>query len=324
MKRWRNYFMTKLLLCISPLLYAQWDVPASQYWEINSYYNPSFAGETNSLRVSALYVNQWTNTEEAPQKIIFTANMPLEFMNRRHGVGLSVFTENIGTLRNSLVAVQYSFIQPFENGTLNIGLQAGLYNLNYDAGTLRYTTDSLQNNRHRVITNTTEKQLPDFSAGLSWTTNNFYAGLSIMHLNQPSFYTVPNMYNDNILDDSIKTSIPRTYYFTARYNISIFNTFEIQPMVGILFNDNQTYSQATVRLEYDNKFSGGFSYISEYGHTLFAGTIIRGVQLGYAYTKHKIGIEKKSHGSHELFIKYDFPLDYFRPKSQPHKSIRLL
>ena len=176
-----------------------------------------------------------------------------------------------------------------------------------------------------IISNTTKKQLADFSVGLSWTAKSFNAGFSIMHLNQPSFYTLPNMSNNNILlEDSLKTNIPRTYYFTARYNISLFHAFEIQPMVSILSNDNQTYAQATVRLEYDNKLSGGFSYISEYGYTLFAATIIRGVQLGYAYTKHNIGIGKESNGSHELYIKYDFPLDYFKPESQPHKSIRLL
>lgn len=312
-------------MCISPQLHAQWDVPVSQYWEINSFYNPSYAGQSNNLRAAALYINQWTNIEDAPQRILLTAGMPIEFMNRRHGVGLSVFTENIGTLRNSLAAAQYSFIQPFKNGTLNIGLQAGLYNLNYDSGTLRYIIDSLQNNQHMIISNTTKKQLADFSVGLSWTAKSFNAGFSIMHLNQPSFYTLPNMSNNNILlEDSLKTNIPRTYYFTARYNISLFHAFEIQPMVSILSNDNQTYAQSTVRLEYDNKLSGGFSYISEYGYTLFAGTIIRGVQLGYAYTKHNIGIGKESNGSHELYIKYDFPLDYFKPESQPHKSIRLL
>src|SRR5690554_2963530 len=305
----------------------------SQYWEFKSYYNPSYAGETDYIRTATLYNNQWAGLENAPQRVILTADMPIEFLNRRHGVGASVLSENIGTLRNSKLAAQYNFIQPVGIGTLNIGLQAGVYNLDYDAGGLKLSTDSLQNSNKKIVVNSTKKQLADLSVGISWTTKNFYAGFSIMHLNQPGFYSIPsideynsespNLKDNSLIEDSIKTNIPRTYYFSSQYNILLFNSLKIQPMISVLSNYKKAYTQSTVRLEYNNKYSGGISYISEYGYTFFAGATIRGAQLGYSYTRHNIGIGKESSGSHEILLKYDFPLDYFKPKSQPHKSIRL-
>ena len=334
MRKWRIYFTIILQLCIVPLLHAQWEIPIGQYWDIKSYYNPSFAGETNYIRTTMLYSNKWTGIENAPVRIILTADMPIEILNQRHGIGVLVLTENIGELRNPNLAAQYSFIQPIGNGTLNIGLQAGVYDLNYDAGALILTTDSLQKNNKKIMANPTKKQLADFSAGLSWSSKNFYSGLSIMHINQPHFYSIPRLEeiknetaipNENsVLEDSFKTNIPRTYFLTAQYNISLFNSLKIEPMISVMSNKIQTYFQATLRLEHGNKYSGGFSYISDYGYTFFAGATIRGAQLGYSYTRHNIGIGKESSGSHEILLKYDFPLDYFKPKSQPHKSIRLL
>ncbi|WP_298648173.1 type IX secretion system membrane protein PorP/SprF, partial [uncultured Proteiniphilum sp.] len=87
---------------------------------------------------------------------------------------------------------------------------------------------------------------------------------------------------------------------------------------------SMTQVQATLRLEYNKRFSGGASWRLDDGYVLFAGATIRDVELGYAYGLHTTGSGKNSRGSHELYLRYDFPLDYFKPKRQPHKSIRLL
>ncbi len=327
MKKWRNYFIITLLLCSSIKLSAQWESPITHYWEVKGYYNPSFAGILNSINTTAIYKYQWAGIEGAPQRMVFTADMPFTFLNKRHGAGIIAYTENIGTLRNSLFAAQYSFKQQIGRGMFNIGLQAGIYNLNYDAETVNMTTSFSS-----ISVNTTKKQAADIGAGISWTDKKFYVGVSALHINQPVFYvynvsspTENSLHNPtNNSSDSLKSHIPLSFNLTAGYNIPLFNSFEIQPMMLILSNSCHTYTQATVQIEYDNKLSGGFSWISDNGYSIFAGTTIQGFGLGYAYTIHKSGYGKDSNGSHELYLKYDFPLDYFKPKSQPHKSIRIL
>ena len=332
MKKWRNYFIITLLLCNSIKLSAQWESPITHYWEVKGYYNPSYAGISNSINTTAIYKYQWAGIEGAPQRVVFTADMPFTFLNNRHGAGIIAYTENIGTLRNSLFAAQYSFKQQIGSGMLNIGLQAGIYNLNYDAGTVNLTSNPDQTSFSSISVNTTKKQTADISAGISWTANKFYMGLSTLHINQPKFYvsnvsnpTENSLHNPtNNSSDSLKSHIPLSFNLTAGYNIPLFNSFEIRPMMLLLSNSNHTYTQATVQLEYDGMYSGGFSWISDDGYSIFAGTTIQGFGFGYAYTKHKSGYGKDSKGSHELYIKYDFALDYFKPKSKPHKSIRLL
>ena len=327
MKKWRNYFIITLLLCSSIKLSAQWESPITHYWEVKGYYNPSFAGILNSINTTAIYKYQWAGIEGAPQRMVFTADMPFTFLNKRHGAGIIAYTENIGTLRNSLFAAQYSFKQQIGRGMFNIGLQAGIYNLNYDAETVNMTTSFSS-----ISVNTTKKQAADIGAGISWTDKKFYVGVSALHINQPVFYvynvsspTENSLHNPtNNSSDSLKSHIPLSFNLTAGYNIPLFNSFEIQPMVLILSNSNHTYTQATMQIKYDNKLSVGFSWISDDAYSIFAGTTIQGFGLGYAYTIHKSGYGKDSNGSHELYLKYDFPLDYFKQKSQPHKSIRFL
>ena len=183
MKKWRNYFIITLLLCNSIKLSAQWESPITHYWEVKGYYNPSYAGISNSINTTAIYKYQWAGIEGAPQRVVFTADMPFTFLNKRHGAGIIAYTENIGTLRNSLFAAQYSFKQQIGRGMFNIGLQAGIYNLNYDAETVNMKTSFSS-----ISVNTTKKQAADIGAGISWTDKKFYVGVSALHINQPVFY----------------------------------------------------------------------------------------------------------------------------------------
>lgn len=88
-------------------------------------------------------------------------------------------------------------------------------------------------------------------------------------------------------------------------------------MVWLRNSSGKTTVDATLRLEYDKKFSAGASWRIEQGYVVFAGINIKGIEVGYAYGRH-------TKTNHELYLRYQFPLEAFKPKRQPHKSIRLL
>lgn len=324
MEKRRFSFVIFLLLFSLPHIQAQWENPPGHYWTVRGYYNPSFAGETDAIRTSALYRYQWKGVENAPRQIFLMADMPFEFLGIRHGAGFVSHTETVGKLRNSLLAAQYSFKKEIGKGFLNIGLQAGIYDLDFDAGSKRIAGDTLTNIRGTLKVNQTDKQVVDLNVGISWTGKNVFAGFSAMHITQPRFFAQ----NDSLLtdqqSDSGRAAIPRYYNLSVGYNISLFHSLEIQPMIWVQTDFGDAQAVATLRLEYNKMFSGGASWKMDDGYLFFAGTVIRGVTVGYAYGLHTAGPGQNSKGSHEFCLRYNFPLDYFKPKRQPHKSIRLL
>ncbi len=312
-----------LLFCLSAIQ-AQWDAPFSHYWTVRGFYNPAFAGETEQIRTAAVYRYQWAGIDNAPQRVVLTADMPVAFLQRRHGAGIVASSEQMGSLRNTLLAGQYSFRQAWGSGALQLGLQGGIYSLQYDAGSLHLIPGGEPYERGTLQVNPAERQLADLNAGIAWS-GHFYAGLSVLHLTQPAFDAVPDSIAAiGLQSDSARSSIPRSWHLLARYNIRLFSPLEIQPMVRVQSDLSVTQVQATLRLKYDKRFSGGVSWLSDDGYAFFAGATLQGLELGYAYSLHTSGVGSESKGSHELYLRCNFPLDYFKPKLQPQKSIRLL
>ncbi|MCE5206031.1 MAG: PorP/SprF family type IX secretion system membrane protein [Porphyromonadaceae bacterium] len=321
-KRRLRFISLFLLCCIWPIQ-AQWDVLFSHYWAVRSFYNPAFTGATEQIRTAAAYRYEWTGIVNAPQKGILTADLPVEFLRRRHGAGIVVFSEQTGSIRNSLLAGQYSYRREIDNGALQIGLQAGIYKLQFDAGNRR-TIPGEGYGKPLLQVNPADKQLPDLNAGIAWNGKQGFVGLSALHITQPRFYAFSDSVVTDLQSDSARSVIPRSLNFMAGYNIALFYPLAIQPMVWVQSDFGETMVQTTLCLEYDKRFSGGFSWLPGDGYVIFGGATFQGLEMGYAYNKHTNGPGSISKGSHEFYLRYDFPLDYFRPKLQPQKSIRLL
>lgn len=317
-------FTLSLLLC-NATAWAQWDVSLAQHWSIEGYYNPSVAGATEGIRISGAYQHRWSGIEGSPKTAIVTADTPFRFIGKQHGMGLVVGTEIMGSKNNSLLSAQYAYRQKVGNGYLSAGVQAGIYRLAFDAGNLTLTSDSAANNTAMIRTNFTDKSVIDFNAGLSWNNRRLFLGVSAMHLSSPRFYTQGNStLVTNVDSDSIRRHIPRSYNFIASYNIPLFYSLEIQPMIWVQGTNTATQIQATMRAIYKQKYSGGASWVKDDGYVFFAGARIRDIEVGYAYSLHTQGIGKQSNGSHEIYIGYRIPIDSFDKKSTVGKSIRIL
>jgi len=316
-------FTSLLLLCYIWPMQAQWNTPFSHYWTVRSFYNPAFAGATEQIRTAAAYRYEWAGIVNAPQKVILTADLPVEFLRRRHGAGIVVFDEQTGSIRNSLLAGQYSYRKEMRNGALQIGLQAGIYSLQFDAGSRKIIPGEGYRKPFLQV-NPADKQMPDLHAGIAWNGRQGFAGLSVRHVTQPQFYAFSDSLTSDLQSDSARSSIPRSINFMTGYNIVLFYPLTIQPMVWVQSDFSETMVQTTLRLEYDKRFSGGFSLSPGDGYVIFGGATFHGLEMGYAYNKHTSGPGSISKGSHELYLRYDLPLDYFKPKLPPQKSIRLL
>ncbi|MCD8266840.1 MAG: PorP/SprF family type IX secretion system membrane protein, partial [Prevotellaceae bacterium] len=120
------------LLLVAGGLRAQYDAAFTNYWCLQSYFNPASSGIEGKLDVQGVYSMQLVGFEHAPSTILATADMPLFFIGPRHGVGLGFMNDNIGLFSNKKLYLQYAYHQPLWGGRLSIGARVGFLNETFD------------------------------------------------------------------------------------------------------------------------------------------------------------------------------------------------
>ena len=63
---------------------AQYDVAFTNYWALQSFYNPAATGLDGLLNVQAAYSMQMAGFEDAPASMYVGADMPVFFLSPRH------------------------------------------------------------------------------------------------------------------------------------------------------------------------------------------------------------------------------------------------
>lgn len=299
-------------------VYGQWDPQISQYWNMKNYYNPSFVGETSNIESLMLHRRQWVGIENAPVTSMVSVNMPINFFNKEHGVGAIVLNEKIGLFSNTSTFGQYTYKFKFKkNRILNVGIQGGMSNIEFDASRIRIPNDdgsgTFDPNDPSIPAGGGDKGI-DAGLGVSWVTPNYYLGLSVTHLWEPVFE----------LDDNNTFFLGRTYYLVGGYNIKLRNPLiELQP--SALFKTDAVASQldVTAKIEYSKMFNGGMSWRKDDGFVFLLGVKIRRIEAAYSYDLSTSAISRVGHGSHELFIRYSIPIEKKQEKGNS-KSIRIL
>jgi len=304
------------LIVVSSLeVHAQWDPQVSQYWRTKTFYNPSFAAEHDTLQASILHRQQWVGIEHAPKTFIVSADMPLNFLGRKHGVGINVMTESVGLFKNTTVGVQYVYKKKIKKHTLNIGVQLGYASIGFDGSAIHLPDEDKEDLEGLLPDEKTQSAAFDGNIGISLTGPRYYVGLSTTHILQPRFD----------VGENLSSYISRVYYFTAGYNIKFKNPmYELQPSVLVKSDAVVFQYDVTARLVYNKMFNGGLSWRKDDGFVFLLGINIFGFDAGYAYDLSTSAISKASKGTHEFFLRYTIPMLKKKKGRYKHKSIRLL
>ncbi|MDR0834294.1 MAG: type IX secretion system membrane protein PorP/SprF [Candidatus Symbiothrix sp.] len=328
-----------LLVCCCPL-WAQFDAQVSNYWAIPSYFNPGRTAVSGNMEVTGLYRLQWLGVEHAPKTGIMTAEMPLKLLGQEFGVGLSMYDDQIGLFKSSLMSGQIAKKFKFAKGNLSIGLRGGMIDESFDGTGVEIPDDDFYDPNDEAIPRTkVSGSSIDAAFGVFYEKEKWYAGLSATHLLAPKLE----------LDEKTTLEIPRTYYFTAGYNLTLSNPLiELKPSILVktiemstqkVLADSlqeagkpnalkglwkQTQIDVSLRLVYNKTFWGGVSWRRDDALTLLLGGKFKVVEVGYAYDYPISDIIKVSSGSHELFIKYTVDLNKTKPQKGKYKSVRLL
>ena len=295
---------------------AQYDAAFTNYWALQSYFNPASSGLEGQLSVQGAYSMQLVGFEGAPKTMLATADLPLFFLSPRHGVGVGFMNDDIGLFSNKKLYLQYAYHQPLWGGNLSIGARVGFLNETFDGSEL----DVIDDGDPAFATNEVDGMGLDVDAGLRFSyKKRWYVGLSSMHLTAPTV---------KLGDDKMhEVSVSRLYYLTGGYTLKFRQPQYALYATGILRTDFQGWrGDMTARLAYNGEkihLYGGLSYSPTVSVAVLVGTSFHGVQIGYSYETYTSGIGVL-HGTHELVLGYQTELNLFKKGKNKHKSVRIL
>jgi len=309
----RRFFLLIVALFSLSESWAQYDPSFSHYWAMESSFNPAAAGKDPKLNVVGAYNMTLTGFENNPKTMYLSADMPLQFLGGRHGVGLQLMNDAIGLFSHKRLGGQYALKLRLLGGTLSIGAQGGILSETFDGSKV----DLEDSNDNAFSKSSVTGTGLDLSAGLYFQHRRWYVGLSSLHLTAPTIE----------LGETNELSVSRSYYFTGGYNIQLRNPFLIIQTSVLGLTDGVAYrGNVTGRLKYTNDkrvMYGGVTYSPTNSVTLFLGGTFHGVMVGYSYEAYTSAISL-GNGSHELFIGYQTDIDFGKKGRNRHQSVRIL
>jgi len=204
-------FIIICLLLTGYLSYSQQDPLYGLRNNMPLLVNPAYAGVHNHASANLNYRAQWSGFEGAPRTFAFSGYSRLG--NHPAGIGLNVVSDKYGVTNNTEIQVNYGYKIETGKGQLVFGLQGGIANVetDYNALTIRDQDD--------LFDSDISEWMPNFGAGLIYTSSHFYAGFSI-----------PRILNSSLDVDDLKVNYyQRHYYLTVAGLIRLGESVDFKP-----------------------------------------------------------------------------------------------
>jgi type IX secretion system PorP/SprF family membrane protein len=288
MKNIYTPLFTILCLFVISAVTAQQDPQYTQYMYNMNVINPAYAGSKENLSVGALYREQWSGIEGAPQTFTFNAHTPLE---NGFGLGLSAISDQIGSVDETNLYADMSYtIDVGQNSKLAFGIKVGA-TLQNSKFTDLYFQDALDPAFERDLS----EIYPNLGAGVLYYTDKFYVGLSVSNFLSPTHLEAGGR----------EFGSERQHYFaTAGYvfDVNDFIKFKPSTLVKSELSSAVSFDVNANFLFYD-KFEVGASY--RYEDAISALASVRAtnwIQVGFAYDATTSSLREPSY---EAFIIFD-------------------
>ncbi|MBV7530654.1 type IX secretion system membrane protein PorP/SprF [Chitinophaga sp. sic0106] len=178
----KNLLVLLFCLVCEQAANAQQDAQLSQYIFSGLYINPAYAGYREMWNVNAFYRNQWSGFPGGPKSVALAIDGVAR--EGRYGLGLNMSNDEIGLQGTSTLYASYAFRIPIghyeEDKRLSVGVSAGFIQSRikveaYDPTDPVDSDPTLYNSLRSKFT-------PDARFGVFYSSNTFYAGLSVDNL----------------------------------------------------------------------------------------------------------------------------------------------
>jgi type IX secretion system PorP/SprF family membrane protein len=267
-------------------------------------YNPAYTGVPDAPCFTALHRSQWIGLEGAPTTQILSANLP--FLKRKLGIGVQLTNQSIGITRIFSTDLNYAYHILIGKGELSVGLQGSIryYSENYNDKRLTATQGLGIDNS--IPVGLQNKYLPNFGAGLYYSTDQYYIGVSAARLLQNNIDFGNN-------DDFVSSEKPH-YFIMGGYSFSLNEQVKFQPQALLKYVNNVPFDiEMSMGLELLEKYLFAVNYRA--GGELSAGAgdsvdLVFGIQLSdklmfaLAYDITLSKIRKYNNGSVEAALQY--------------------
>jgi len=213
--------MKKLILSIVLLFagicsFAQQDPQFTQNMFNGLFFNPGSAGHNGGICGTLLTRQQWVGFEGNPQTHLFSGDARFG----DHGVGLTVFQDNLGVENTftAKVAYAYHLAIPSLPGKLGIGVELGFLSRSFNNNFIARQDITLDPTIPNI---NTSANAFDAGAGLYYYTKKLYIGISALHLPQSTFTDEGTLGNDTTAVGDLDFKQVQNYYITAGYEFPI-------------------------------------------------------------------------------------------------------
>lgn len=322
-------------LCASLVSRSQNEALFSHYYEVPSYYNPGAIGMTDNLRIRGAGRMQWVGIDNAPKSFMGLADMPVKIgMSHRIAVGAVIQQESMGLYRNLSGGVMLGYQIRTGGGVITPGVRLGIVSETFKGSEVVLPDDGeVQGADDAIPTTDVSGNTFDAGLGVSYRRKHFSAGISMLHLNNPTvkFSGGGNISaggsdeNGSVDIKNYEFEIKRTLYLSLGGNIPVENTLiEILPSMIAASNFDDLTGVATLLGRYNRLVSFGVGYRWKDAVIFHLGLDYRNFYLGYSYEYPTSDISKVSSGSHEIVAGYSIKLDLGDKNRYKQKSIRIM
>ncbi len=304
------------LVFVAVLGYGQQERQYTQFMYNKLSFNPGYAGSFDAASLTGIYRNQWIGLDGAPKSVTVSFDAPLK--NDRVGVGLNLHTNKIGITNTVTADGSYAYRIKMGAGTLGIGVQASIRYFSNDYSDSRLIATQDIGTDGGIPNEQSSKYVPNFGAGLFYSTEKFYAGLS-----------VPRLLNNNIDFSSLNPKEGREFqhiYAMTGVLLKMSQKIQLQPQVLFKFVSNAPLdADLNLNLIFDKRFTIGATYrlggddqsAGESIDLIASAYLTQNLMFGLSYDITMSGLKQANNGSIEAIIKYNFgrmPEDIINPR----------
>lgn len=273
----------------------------SQYAPLQSHYmfnnvalNPAATGNQDALSIVSSFRAQWLGFPGAPRTQTLSIHAPLKKNNS--SLGIQLYADQIGVDNNTGFFGLYSYRLKFRQSSLRFGASAGanIIQANYSSLDVADGQDQLLSSDNPVGV------LPNFSVGIHWTSQNYFASLSIPQLLSHTYESGRFRFQNDIHNYNLLLG--------GGYNFELNNTLKLKPSILLKYRSAAAPQfDLNARLQLNSQFDIGLSYRTK--EALIVLTELRVTKqfsCMYSFGMPLNDIAKYSFGSHELSVKYNF------------------
>lgn len=228
---------------------AQQDEQFTQFMYNKTFYNPGHAGSNEAPCFTLISRNQWLGIEGAPKTQMLSFNMPL--FNQRVGAGANIVRQTIGITETLFAEAVYSYRIRIGRGHLGMGLMGGVrfFKVNYSEAEAIQPT-SIDN---AIPADLQSKYLPNFGAGLYYSSQKFFIGASVPHILQ-------NSIDFSDIDQNVSREV-RHFYIMGGFLLDLGDKVQIQPQTLLKYVKGAPFdADVNLNLIFSDRVTTGISY----------------------------------------------------------------